>query len=307
MNLRPIQVRLFQILESEVKHDLSASFCTILISTVVLLNVVAVVLGSVHTLYQRWSIYFDFFEWFSIALFSVEYLLRIWASGVRFPPDHGNSWRGRKAYILSFYGLIDLAALAPYFLQVLIPGLDLRVIRAVRLVRVFKISHYSTAIEDLAQAIYDERRSFAATLYLLLITILITSSLMYFAENEAQPEKFASIPDAIYWAVITLTTVGYGDFTPLTWPGRVISLFTAFLGVCTVAILTGIVASAFANQMARRRVIFETELRKAFANGIISPQEDQILDQLGREFNLSSEETERMMDKVRQELNKRHT
>ncbi|MFZ1548587.1 MAG: potassium channel family protein, partial [Candidatus Nitrotoga sp.] len=244
---------------------------------------------------------------FSIILFSIEYLLRIWASGASFPPAHGNSWRGRKAYILSFYGLIDLAALAPYFLQVLIPGLDLRVVRAVRLIRVFKISHYSTAIEDLVQAIYDERRSFAATLYLLLITILITSTLMYFAENEAQPEMFASIPDAIYWAVITLTTVGYGDFTPVTWLGRVISLFTAFLGVCTVAILTGIVASAFANQMARRRVIFETELRKAFVDGIISPQEDQILDQLGRAFNLSSEEKERMMDQVRQELSKRQT
>ncbi|MDO9446809.1 MAG: potassium channel family protein, partial [Candidatus Nitrotoga sp.] len=138
-------------------------------------------------------------------------------------------------------------------------------------------------------------------------TLLITSSLMYFAENEAQPEKFASIPDAIYWAVITLTTVGYGDFTPVTWPGRVISLFTAFLGVCTVAILTGIVASAFANQMARRRVIFETELRKAFADGMISPQEDQTLDQLGRAFNLSPEETERMINKVREELSKRQT
>jgi len=307
MNLRPIQVRLFQILESEVKNDPAARFCTILISTVVLLNIVAVVLESVNILYQRWSIYFDFFELFSIILFSIEYFLRIWASGASFPPGQGNSWRGRKAYILSFYGLIDLAALAPYFLQMLIPGLDLRVIRAVRLLRVFKISHYSTAIEDLVQAIYEERRSFAATLYLLLITILITSSLMYFAEHEAQPEMFASIPDAIYWAVITLTTVGYGDFTPVTWLGRVISLFTAFLGVCTVAILTGIVASAFANQMARRRVIFETELRKAFVDGIISPQEDQILDQLGRAFNLSSEEKEKMMDKVRQELSKRQT
>ncbi|MEO6422757.1 MAG: potassium channel family protein [Candidatus Nitrotoga sp.] len=264
-------------------------------------------LGSINTLYQRWSIYFDFFEWFSIILFSIEYLLRIWASGARFPQGQGNSWSGRKAYILSFYGLIDLAALAPYFLQVLFPGLDLRIVRAVRLIRVFKISHYSTAIEDLVQAIYDERRSFAATLYLLLITILITSSLMYFAENEAQPEMFSSIPDAIYWAVITLTTVGYGDFTPVTWLGRVISLFTAFFGVCTVAILTGIVASAFANQMARRRVIFETELRKAFAEGIISPQEDQILDQLGRAFNLSPEETKRMMEKVRQESRKRQT
>ncbi|MCE9550994.1 MAG: ion transporter [Betaproteobacteria bacterium] len=307
MNLYPIQVRLFQILASEVKHDLSARFCSIFISIIVLLNIIAVVLGSVNTLHQRWSIYFDYFEWFSIILFSVEYLLRIWASGARFPPGQGNSWRGRKAYILSFYGLIDLIALAPYFLQVLIPGLDLRIVRAVRLVRVFKISHYSTAIEDLVQAIYDERRSFAATLYLLLITILITSSLMYFAENEAQPEKFASIPDAIYWAVITLTTVGYGDLTPVTWLGRVISLFTAFLGVCTVAILTGIVASAFANQMARRRVIFETELRKAFADGMISPQEDQTLDQLGRAFNLSPEETERMIDKVREELSKRQT
>ena len=307
MNLRPIQVRLYQILESEVKQDLAAKVCTILISTVVLLNIVAVVLESVNTLYQKWGMYFDLFELFSIILFSIEYLLRIWANGASLPSGQGNTWRGRKAYILSFYGLIDLVALAPYFLQMLMPGLDLRIIRAVRLLRVFKISHYSTAIEDLVQAIYEERRSFAATLYLLLITILITSSLMYFAEHKAQPEIFASIPDAIYWAVITLTTVGYGDFTPVTWFGRVISLFTAFLGVCTVAILTGIVASAFANQMARRRVIFETELRKAFADGIISPQEDQILDQLGRAFNLSTEEKEKMMDKVRQELTKRQT
>ncbi|CAH1198633.1 putative Potassium voltage-gated channel subfamily KQT; potassium channel, VIC family [Candidatus Nitrotoga sp. BS] len=307
MNLRPIQVRLYQILESEVKQDLAAKLCTILVSTVVLLNIVAVVLESVNTLYQQWRIYFELFELFSIILFSIEYLLRIWANGASLPSGQGNSWRGRKAYILSFYGLIDLVALAPYFLQMLMPGLDLRVIRAVRLLRVFKISHYSTAIEDLVQAIYEERRSFAATLYLLLITVLITSSLMYYAEHEAQPEIFASIPDAIYWAIITLTTVGYGDFTPVTWFGRVISLFTAFLGVCTVAILTGIVASAFANQMARRRVIFETELRKAFVDGVISPQEDQILDQLGRAFNLSTEEKEKMMDKVRQELSKRET
>ena len=124
---------------------------------------------------------------------------------------------------------------------------------------------------------------------------------MYFAENEHQPDKFASIPDAIYWAVITLTTVGYGDVSPVTWVGKAISIVTAFMGVCTVAMLTGIVASAFSNQLARRKVIFEAELREAMSDGVLSEQERRQLESLKTEFNLSDEQVQALMAKVGRE------
>ena len=124
---------------------------------------------------------------------------------------------------------------------------------------------------------------------------------MYFAENEHQPEKFASIPGAIYWAVITLTTVGYGDVSPVTWVGKAISIVTAFMGVCTVAMLTGIVASAFSNQLARRKVIFEAELREAMSDGVLSEQERRQLESLKTEFNLSDERVQALMAKVGRE------
>tara|TARA_B100000700_G_C14501768_1_gene604425 strand:+ start:47 stop:568 length:522 start_codon:yes stop_codon:yes gene_type:complete len=167
--------------------------------------------------------------------------------------------------------------------------------------RVFKLSHYSTALEDLFSAIYQERRSFVAACYLLLLALVLTSSIMFYAETEYQPEKFSSIPSAMYWALITLTTVGYGDVSPVTTIGKVISIFTAFLGVSIVAMLTGIVASAFSNQVARKKVIFEDEVRKAMADGVIDDEEQRLLDNLSDEFGLSSEQTQQLLDQVRRE------
>jgi len=113
---------------------------------------------------------------------------------------------------------------------------------------------------------------------------------MYFAETTHQPDKFGSIPDAIYWSLITLTTVGYGDVSPVTGVGKIIAVSTAFMGVCVVALLTGIVASAFANQITRRKVIFESQLREALKDGTIDEDEQISLENLRVAFNLSEEQ-----------------
>ena len=128
---------------------------------------------------------------------------------------------------------------------------------------------------------------------------------MYFAEHEAQPEKFATIPHSIYWAVITLTTVGYGDVSPVTPLGQALSLLTAFMGVCTVAMLTGIVASSFANQMARRRVIFEEELRASYADGVLDESEQAVLDALQEKFDLTDEQVAQLTQKVQEDFKRR--
>ena len=235
-----------------------------------------------------------------VSVFTLEYVLRIWSSGARFLP-HGTPWQGRKAYVLSAPGIVDLLAILPFYASALVPGLDLRVLRAIRLVRILKLSHYNSAIEDLFSAIAAERHSFVAAMYLLGLAILMTSTGMYFAENDVQPEKFSSIPAAMYWSIITLTTVGYGDVSPITPLGQFISVMTAFLGVSTVALLTGIVASAFANQMARRRVIVETELRQALSDGTLSLEEREKLEQLRKSFHLTLEQMQSIEREVRAE------
>ena len=251
MSYQKIQLRTLEILDQAEGNDITSKLCDYFILGLVFLNIVAVVLESVSSLYDIYAIYFTIFELISVVIFTCEYSLRIWASGAQ-PSGAKHSFaKGRLKYIFSFHGVIDLVAILPFYLQVLLPGLDLRVLRILRLLRVFKLSHYSSALEDLFSAIHQERRSFAAASYLLLLALILTSSFMYYAENSHQPEKFSSIPNAMYWSVITPTTVCYGDVSPVTTVGKFISIFTAFLGVSIVAMLTGIVASAFTNQVAR--------------------------------------------------------
>ena len=301
MNYPALRLRTLQILDKGEEHDRASLWCDRVFTVLVLLNILAVVLESVASLRDAYGSVFDGFETFSLALFTLEYLLRLWASGARYPNDSGGPGRGRREYAFGFHGVVDFLATVPFYLQWLVPGLDMRLLRTVRLIRVLKLSHYSSAIEDLFSAIRAEARSFFATLYILLVAILFSASLMYFAERDEQPEKFASIPDAIYWSVITLTTVGYGDVSPVTWVGKVISIITAFMGVCTVAMLTGIVASAFSNQLARRKVIFEAELREAMADGVLNEQEERQLESLKTEFNLSDEQVQALIAKVGRE------
>ena len=217
------------------------------------------------------------------------------------------SSRGRRKYAFSFYGLVDLLAILPFYLQLLMPGLDLRILRVLRLLRLLKLSHYSSAIEDLMQAIYDERRAFGAVGYILAIVIIFTSALMYYAEGDAQPDKLSSIPAAMYWSVISLTTVGYGDVSPITPAGKVISMLTAFMGVATVALFTGIMASSFNKQLVRRKVIYEQELRKAFADGVISKDEEALLEALKTRFDLTDELAASLRDSIKSETDRATT
>ena len=287
MSYKSIQKRTLEILDQSQDGNAISKICDFVIIAFVMLNIFGVILETMSDFEARYHLEFYIFETFSIAFFTIEYFTRLWAAGAMID---GESWRGRVRYIFSFNGLVDLAATAPFYLQILMPGLDLRVLRILRLVRVFKLSHYSTAIEDLFSAVYQERKAFIAAIYLLLIAVILTSSLMYFAETTHQPDKFGSIPDTIYWSLITLTTVGYGDVSPVTGVGKIIAVSTAFMGVCVVALLTGIVASAFANQITRRKVIFESQLREALKDGTIDEDEQISLENLRVAFNLSEEQ-----------------
>ena len=298
MKYAKLQLRTLEVLDQVEGDDIFSKLCDYFIMGLTLLNIVAIVLESVSSLYTIYSAYFAIFEVISVILFTCEYGLRIWASGARVKAAEPQLLRGRLRYICSFHGIIDLFAILPFYLQVLFPGLDLRVLRILRLLRVLKISHYSSALEDLFSAIYQERRSFIAASYLLFLAFIMTSSLMYYAENSHQPDKFSSIPNAMYWSLITLTTVGYGDVSPVTSIGKLISMVTAFLGVSIVAMLTGIVASAFTNQVARKKVILEDQIREAMKDGILDENERRVLEKMRLEFGMSEAQAEQMFRKV---------
>lgn len=300
--MHQLQLRTMQVLNQADEGDVVSRICDTVITLLVILNVIAITLESYQPIYEAYGPAFDLFEVFSIGFFTIEYLLRVWSNAARTP--HA-PWEGRLKYILSFHGLVDLIATLPFYLQTILTGVDMRILRMVRLVRLLKLSHYSSALQDLFDAIRAERRSFGATLYLLAIALTLSSALMYYAEGSAQPDKLHSIPHAMYWSLITLTTVGFGDISPITPIGKVIAMITALIGVSTVAILTGIVASSFANQVARRKAIYEKELRVAYEDGILSPDEERILAALQDRFDLGEDVVQALKDEIMSEQNPR--
>ena len=265
------------------------------ITTVVLANCAAVILDSVPELHNKYKDYFHAFEFWSVMFFTLEYVLRIWSLGAKFADS---AWRGRSEYIFSPFGLVDFFATMPFYLHLFFPTLDLRILRVLRLLRVLKLSKYNTALQDLFMAIYSERKAFGSAVFLLTIATIVSASLMHFAEGHAQPEFFGTIPHSIYWAVVTITS-GYGNVDPVTKSGEIIALVSGFLGVCMAAIMTGIVASAFSNQVARKKAAFESQLREVFRDGQMSDEEQAALKRLQAQYRFTDLQVEAMLQRVK--------
>ena len=287
--MRINQQRMAEIMNKGRFGDRISKRVDLALSLLILANLIAVCLESVDRIAAVYGPQLFAFEMISVTVFATEYVLRLWSAPMRSDLGGESATGKRLNYMFSFTGIVDLLALLPSFLQWLIPGADLRWLRVLRMIRLLKLSHYSSALEDLISAIYEERRAFGAALYLLGIALFLASALIYVAENKIQPDVFSSIPETMWWAIITLTTVGYGDVSPVTPLGKLIGALTALMGVCTVALLTGIVGNAFANQLEKRKAIFEAEVDHALSDGIITSDEAAHIDRLRQEFNLSEE------------------
>ena len=293
------QARMLQILTRSSGNDRASRVCDRFLSIMILLNLLAVSLESVESLNAEYGRYFFIFEMISVAIFGIEYLLRIWCMAANETSRHSSPARRRLEYIFSFTGLIDLIAILPSLMPLFLGEIDLRWLRVLRLVRLLKISHYSTALEDLITAIRSEISAFGAALYLFFIALFASSSLMYVVENQAQPDNFSSIPTTMWWSLITLTTVGYGDVAPVTTIGKLVGAMTAVMGVCVVALLTGIVATAFGNQMSRRQNLFEAEIVAALSDGIITKEEMVRIARMQNELGMSDEHTKAIIKLLR--------
>jgi len=287
---------LMEILEGSPKYKVSR-YVEWLITAVVLINCSAVILDSVPEIHAVHRDFFHELEFWSVMFFTLEYGLRVWSLGAKFGSEAGGSWKGRRQYIFSPFGLIDFFATMPHYLHIFFPTLDLRILRVLRLLRILKLSKYNTALQDLFRAVSSERRAFGSAAFLLLIATVVSASLMHFAEGHEQPEAFGSIPHSIYWSIVTITS-GYGNVEPVTKAGEVIALLTGFLGVCMAAIMTGIVASAFSNQMSRKKAAYQSQLRLALADGNISSAERDSLKQLQAKYRLSDAQVQVFIDEA---------
>ena len=297
-----LRQRWFLILELKGQKDKKAAWLfSWLLTMMVLSNVVAVILESVPAINARYGRSLAVFDTLSVLFFSVEYLMRIWTAAEKNKHLPRTATSRRLRYMISFHGLVDLLAILPFFLQSLLPGLDLRFLRVIRIMRVLKLSHYSTALEDLIASIYAERDAFISALYLLALSILITSCLMHYAEHALQPDQFGTIPDAMWWSVITITTVGYGDATPISAWGKVIGAFTALSGVFTVALLTGIVASAFATRVRTQEIEFTTEVEEVLKDGHVNAKQQRTIEHLRQEFGLTEDHAHAIVRQIIEE------
>ena len=296
--LDTVRSRTYELLNPATFGDQTSRLWDQFFSVLILLNVVAVTLESVEALYEKYDQIFHYFELFSILIFTVEYSLRVWVAPLKYENRVAASYSARVKYVFSLNGIIDFLSIIPFYLQFMLPGLDLRILRTLRLLRILKLSTYNSALSDLIEAIREERRSFIAAGYIFVVMFIIASSLIYFAEHQKHPTHFNSIPDSMYWALITLTTVGYGDVTPVTALGKLISVISAMGGVIVVALLTGIIASSFSLQMERRKAEFEDEIRDALKDGILDEFEVKHIENLRKHFGISKRKTESLIKEI---------
>jgi voltage-gated potassium channel len=222
------------------------------LSVLIIANVSCVILESVESIRSHFAPAFDAFEQIATAIFAVEYVLRVWASVDFGQADYRDPVWGRLRYMRSFFALIDLVAVLPAILG-FFDAADFRVLRLLRLLRMLKLIRHSTTFGLLFAVLREEARSIVALLFVLVLTVAISGSLMYMLESAEQPGVFSSIPAAMWWAIETLTTVGYGDMVPMTVMGRIVGGAVSIIGIGTLALFSGLITVGFLDQLKLHR------------------------------------------------------
>lgn len=244
--------RIFEIISRAEDGDQASRIFDVFIMALIALSVVAIVLQSFESLAVRYAAAFSVFETVTVAVFTVEYALRIWTADLLYP----NEKYPRLKYILSFMAIIDLLAILPFYLPFLAADLRflrmVRLLRLFRLLRVFKLGRYFDALQIIVDVLRQSAAQLIISVALCLFVMLFSAIIMYTVENPVQPEQFPNVISSLWWAICTLTTVGYGDVYPVTTIGRFFAAIISLVGIGIIAIPTGIIAGGFSSAISAR-------------------------------------------------------
>lgn len=290
-----LRYKLYQILEMKDENSKASFLLNSFIMILILVNVIAIILESVKSYQLAFGPWFAYLETVSIAIFSVEYMVRVWVSVDN--PKYGNGWRGRLQYILSPMAVIDLVAILPAYLSMFF-NIDTRILRVFRLLRVFKLSRHFAVLGVLGTVLRNESKVLLSAIFVMVILVVLSASGIYVVERNTQPEVFGSIPSAMWWATVTLTTVGYGDVVPVTVAGRLLGVVITVLGVGMAALPAGIIASGFTAELARRRESYELTAKKMLMDGEINSSDRRLLAEKRDELGLAPTDAKQLLKKA---------
>lgn len=244
-----LKIRTYELLEPGKRKDNASNFVDYLILGLILVNVSAMILETVDSLSGAYQTWFDWIEVTTVAVFSLEYVLRVWS--ITANPEYAAPLKGRLRYMLTPLAVFDLLAISSFYLFLL--GVDASFLRIFRVARLAKLWRYSSTLRTFGQVIKNKREELGVTLIIMFLLLIIASSLLYYAERSTQPEAFSSIPAAMWWGVVTVTTVGYGDIYPVTALGKFMGAIFALIGIGMFALPTGILGSGFIEEFHRKR------------------------------------------------------
>ena len=313
MTAQPLTIRqkVHQLLNNDLNPSKFNRAINGFLIVLIILNVIAVIAESEPSIRSAHQGFFDAFEHFSVAVFTIEYLLRLYScvEQVNTKPKDGeqSNFKARLNYMLSPMAIIDLLAILPYFLTIFFDK-DLGILRLLRILRLLKLSHYFSGFNIFVTVIQKELRSIMAATMVMLFLITIAAAFLYLAEGEQQPEAFGSILRAYWWAVVTMTTVGYGDVVPVTTEGKLISACIMLLGVGIVALPAGLLAARFGDELRERKKNLDVHIQKALSDGVVTEQERQALLKMADKLELKPEDLEKAIElqKRRQEHKAQH-
>ncbi|MEL7339562.1 MAG: ion transporter [Bacteroidota bacterium] len=244
-----LRENVFLLVENDQQQNRYSRAFDQLIILLICISIAEIILESFADLRASYARIFGFTELLTSIIFSIEYVLRLWTADFKYP--HLPAWRARLKFMFSFAGIIDLLAILPFYLP-LIFRFDLRVVRilrVMRLLRIFKLSRYTASLRLVGDIFREKRGEIGVTLFITFVMLLLASTLMYYLEGDVQPEAFPNIIATFWWAIATLTTVGYGDVFPVQGCGKLVSGVIALLGIGLVALPTGIISAAFVEKL----------------------------------------------------------
>ena len=278
--------QVYKLLNPDVNSNKTVDYFLI---SLIIANMIAIILTSIESINSRYGFYFYIFEFFSIVIFTIEYLFRFWSIVAdKKYSKYKTNFKKRLHFLYSPMSIIDLLAILPFYLPLLF-GIDLIFLRVFRLFRLLKLIRYTKFLLDIFN---DEKNNLISAFGIMLFFILISSMGIYIVEHKGQPEIFSSVLDSLWWSVVTLTTVGYGDTVPITLLGKIFAAFIMIIGVGLVALPTGIIASSFSKRNRSERKKLLKDINNIFfkQNIKISIKEQELLNKLSSQLNLSPDE-----------------